>query len=94
MDVNNDGTVDWEAISPFMVEMRMKGWAKSGLAKPTYSYAGPVDGAQPTSAADQVCECACRGTLRPVRSFLLKKLHRTQHSASNFTSTPYAAAFD
>lgn len=55
MDVNNDGTVDWEEMSSFMVDMGMRGWAESVVSLPTYSYAGQVDGAQPTLAADQVC---------------------------------------
>lgn len=57
MDVNNDGTVDWEEMSSFMVEMGMRGWAESGIVMPTYSYAGSVDSAQPTLAADQVGLC-------------------------------------
>lgn len=54
MDINNDGTVDWEELSSFMIEMGMKGWAKSGAGIPNYAYAGHVDSARPTQAADQV----------------------------------------
>lgn len=52
--MNNDGIVDWEELSSFILAMGMKGWAESGAGMPAYSYAGPVDGAQPTLAADQV----------------------------------------
>ncbi len=54
VDVNNDGTVDWEELSSFMIEMGMKGWANSGLRTQNYAYAGPIDSARPTHAADQV----------------------------------------
>lgn len=54
MDVNNDGTVNWEEMSSFMVEMGMRGWTESGGVMFTYSYAGQVDSAQPTLTADQV----------------------------------------
>jgi len=52
--MNNDGTVDWEELSSFMIEMGMKGWANSGLRTQNYAYAGPIDSARPTHAADQV----------------------------------------
>lgn len=54
VDVNNDGTVDWEELSSFMIEMGMKGWANSGVRTQNYAYAGPIDSARPTHAADQV----------------------------------------
>lgn len=37
-----------------MIEMGMKGWAKSGVGTPNYAYSGHVDSARPTQAADQV----------------------------------------
>ena len=55
VDINNDGTVDWDELSSFMIEMGMKGWAKSGVGMPNYAYAGPMDSARPTHAANQVC---------------------------------------
>lgn len=55
MDINNDGTVDWDELSSFMIEMGMKGWANSGVGMPNYAYAGSIDSARPTHAADQVC---------------------------------------
>lgn len=57
VDVNNDGTVDWEELSSFMIDMGMKDWAKSGSGTPNYAYAGQVDSARPTQAADQVDWC-------------------------------------
>lgn len=54
MDINNDGTVNWDELSSFMIEMGMKGWANSGVGMPNYAYAGPIDSARPTHAADQV----------------------------------------
>ncbi|CAM9649007.1 unnamed protein product, partial [Ectocarpus sp. 13 AM-2016] len=54
VDVNNDGTVDWEELSSFMIDMGMKDWAKSGAGTPNYAYAGQVDSARPTQAADQI----------------------------------------
>ncbi|CAN0226723.1 unnamed protein product, partial [Ectocarpus fasciculatus] len=30
VDINNDGTIDWDELSSFMIDMGMKGWAKSG----------------------------------------------------------------
>lgn len=55
VDINNDGTVDWDELSSFMIEMGMKGWAKSGVGMPNYACAGPMDSARPTHAANQVC---------------------------------------
>lgn len=57
MDVNNDGTVDWEELSSFMIEMGMKGWPKNGVGMPNYAYAGHVDSARPAHAVDKVRAC-------------------------------------
>ncbi|CAM9110180.1 unnamed protein product, partial [Hapterophycus canaliculatus] len=54
VDINNDGTVDWEELSSFMIEMGMKGWAKRGVGLPQYAHAGHIDSARPTQAADQI----------------------------------------
>ncbi|CAM9409360.1 unnamed protein product [Scytosiphon promiscuus] len=53
VDINNDGTVDWEELSSFMIEMGMKGWAKSRTGVQNYVHAGHIDSARPTQAADQ-----------------------------------------
>lgn len=54
MDINNDGTVDWEEISSFMVEVGMRSWSQKGIGMPIYPYVGQVDSAQPGQVADQV----------------------------------------
>eukprot|EP00903_Cladosiphon_okamuranus_P013184 g12296.t2 len=54
VDINNDGTVDWDELSSFMIEMGMKGCANSGVGMPNYTYAGLIDSARPTHSADQM----------------------------------------
>ena len=54
MDVNNDGMVDWEELSSFMINMGMNGWAGRGVGMPVYAYAGQLEAARPAVAADQV----------------------------------------
>ena len=54
MDINNDGTIDWDELSSFMIDMGMKGWAKSGAEMPNYVYTGQIDPARHTQAANQV----------------------------------------
>lgn len=53
--MNGNGVVNWDELSSFMIEMGMKGWGEGGVRTPAYAYAGRVDAAQPTLAADQVC---------------------------------------
>ena len=57
MDVNNDGMVDWEELSSFMINMGMNGWEERDVGMPVYAYVGQVEAARPTVAADQV-RCA------------------------------------
>lgn len=55
IDINSDGTVDWDELSSFMIEMGMKGWEDDATLMPSYAYVGKIDAAQPTHAVDQVC---------------------------------------
>ncbi|CAM9771885.1 unnamed protein product [Ectocarpus sp. 4 AP-2014] len=54
VDINNDGTIDWDELSSFMIDMGMRGWAKSGAEMPNYVYTGRIDPARHTQAADQL----------------------------------------
>ncbi|CAN0265919.1 unnamed protein product [Ectocarpus sp. 12 AP-2014] len=54
VDINNDGTIDWDELSSFMIDMGMRGWAKSGAETPNYVYTGQIDPARHTQAADQL----------------------------------------
>lgn len=55
IDINSDGTVDWDELSTFMIDVGMKGWEDGATQMPSYAYVGQIDAAQPTLAVDQVC---------------------------------------